>query len=73
MVDAAGCGPPGRCPQCDHPGVRVHSRYWRHIVDLPVGGRKIVVRLRACRFFCDQGQCRRRTFALLRTRILIHP
>ncbi|WP_267840917.1 hypothetical protein [Streptomyces antarcticus] len=27
MVDAAACAPAGTCPQCDHPGVRVHSRY----------------------------------------------
>ncbi|GGL18181.1 hypothetical protein GCM10010094_93970 [Streptomyces flaveus] len=22
VVDAAGCGPPGRCPQCEHPATR---------------------------------------------------
>ncbi|MFE2972371.1 ISL3 family transposase [Streptomyces sp. NPDC059340] len=62
IVDAAACAPAGRCPQCDRPGVRVHSRYWRHIAGLPIGGQKVVVRLRVRRFFCDQGQCRRRTF-----------
>ncbi|MPY38986.1 transposase family protein [Streptomyces phyllanthi] len=51
MIDAAACGPPGRCPQCDHLGVRVHSRYWRHIADLPLGGQKMAVRLRVRRFF----------------------
>ncbi|UQW99300.1 ISL3 family transposase [Streptomyces sp. RerS4] len=62
MVDAAGCGPPGGCPQCEHPAARVHSRYWRHIAGLPVGGHKMIVRLRVRRFFCDQSHCRRRTF-----------
>jgi transposase len=62
MVDAAGCGPPGRCPRCRHPATRVHSRYWRQISDLPVGGRGLIVRLHVRRFFCDQIQCPRRTF-----------
>ncbi|MGW2425745.1 transposase family protein [Streptomyces sp. NPDC001709] len=62
IVDAAACAPAGTCPQCDHPGVRVHSRYWRHIAGLPLARQKMVVRLRVRRFFCDQGRCRRRTF-----------
>lgn len=62
VVDAAGCGPPGRCPQCKHPATRVHSRYWRQISALPVGGRGLVVRLRVRRFFCNRNQCQHRTF-----------
>ncbi|MET9894421.1 transposase family protein [Streptomyces sp. NPDC006465] len=62
VVDAAGCGPPGRCPQCKHPAIRVHSRYWRQIPELPAGGRGLTVRLHVRRFFCDQSQCQRRTF-----------
>ncbi|MCE7052286.1 ISL3 family transposase [Streptomyces purpurascens] len=62
MIDAAGCGPPGTCPQCQHPAARIHSRYWRQVAGLPVGGHRMIVRLRVRRFFCDQGQCRRRTF-----------
>jgi transposase len=62
VVDAAGCGPPGRCPQCEHPATRVHSRYRRQISELPVGGRGLIVRLHVRRFFCDQSQCQRRTF-----------
>lgn len=62
IIDATGCGPPGACPQCQHPGVRVHSRYWRHIAGLPVVGARLIVRLRVRRFFCDQDGCRRRTF-----------
>ncbi|WP_373560416.1 transposase family protein [Streptomyces sp. Ag109_G2-15] len=46
IVDAAACAPAGTCPQCEHPGVRVHSRYWRHIAGLPLTGQKMVVRLR---------------------------
>ncbi|MFD9082815.1 transposase family protein [Streptomyces erythrochromogenes] len=62
MIDAAGCGPPGVCPVCQHPAARVHSRYWRHMVGLPVNGLRLLVRLRVRRFFCDQPRCPRRTF-----------
>ncbi|WP_079154524.1 ISL3 family transposase [Streptomyces subrutilus] len=62
MIDATGCGSPGACPQCQHPAARVHSRHWRHIAGLPVGGHRLIVRLRVRRFFCDQNRCRRRTF-----------
>ncbi|MFF1743808.1 transposase family protein [Streptomyces mirabilis] len=62
MVDAAACGPPCRCPQCERPATRVHSRYGRQVYALPVGGRGLTVRLRVCRFFCDHSQCHRRTF-----------
>ncbi|WP_412566118.1 transposase [Streptomyces nojiriensis] len=62
LVDAACCGPPGPCPLCQHPAARVHSRYWRYIAGLPAGGRQVIVRLRVRRFFCDQSQCRRRTY-----------
>ncbi|WP_404962391.1 ISL3 family transposase [Streptomyces sp. 147326] len=62
MIDAAGCGSPGACPQCRHPAARVHSRYWRHIAGLPVGVHRLIVRLRVRRFFCNQNWCRRRTF-----------
>ncbi|MFE6834791.1 transposase family protein [Streptomyces sp. NPDC057705] len=62
MVDAACCGPPRPCPQCQHSAARVHSRYWRQVAGLPAGGRQVIVRLRVRRFFCDQMQCRRRTY-----------
>lgn len=62
MIDAAGCGPPGPCPQCQHSAARVHSRYLSHIAGLPVGGHRMIVRLRLRRFFCDQSQCRHRTY-----------
>ncbi|MER5217894.1 ISL3 family transposase [Streptomyces sp. NPDC002838] len=62
VVDAAACGLPVNCPQCQRPAARVHSRYWRHVAGLPVGRRGLVVRLHVRRFFCDQIQCQRRTF-----------
>ena len=37
---------------------RVHSRYRRHVADLPVSGRPIAVWLTVRRFFCDHVDCR---------------
>lgn len=62
-VDAqlAASGQP--CPCCGDDSARVHSRYVRHIRDLPVLDRPLRVRLRVRRFFCDNDGCPRRTFA----------
>lgn len=51
------------CPCCGEDAVRVHSRYVRHIRDLPVLDRPLRVRLQVRRFFCDNDSCPRRTFA----------
>ncbi|MET9448543.1 transposase family protein [Streptomyces cinerochromogenes] len=61
MVDAAGCGPPGLCPDCAQPVTRVRSRYWSHVTDLPVAGQRMVIRLQVRRFLCERAGCRRRT------------
>ncbi|MFB7504823.1 ISL3 family transposase [Streptomyces broussonetiae] len=63
VVDAAGCGPPGLCPDCGRRATRVHSRYWRSLTDMSVAGMETVVRLRVRRFFCDHSGCLRKTFA----------
>jgi transposase len=41
----------------------VHSRYQRRLADAAIGGRRVVLRLRVRRFFCDDHGCRARTFA----------
>jgi transposase len=51
------------CPLCGAAAFRVHSRYLRRLVDLPVGGRRTELVLRARRFFCDASGCPRRIFA----------
>jgi transposase len=51
------------CPLCGAAAFRVHSRYLRRLVDLPVGGRRAELVLRARRFFCDASGCPRRIFA----------
>ena len=53
----------GRCPDCGTWSARVHSRYTRKLNDLPIGGRRVQLVVRARRFFCEASSCRRRTFA----------
>jgi transposase len=53
----------GRCPDCATWSDRVHSRYIRKLNDLPIGGRRVQLVVRARRFFCDTASCRRSTFA----------
>jgi transposase len=51
------------CPQCQHPSIRIHSRYMRHVADLPWQGVAVCLRLRTRRFFCDNPACHRVIFA----------
>lgn len=52
-----------RCPLCATASSRIHSRYVRHVADLPSAGRKVRLRLLTRRFTCDVPHCRRRIFA----------
>ncbi len=51
------------CPGCGGESDRVHSRYERGLADAAVAGRRVEIRLRVRRFFCDGQECGRRTFA----------
>ena len=51
------------CPRCGRGAARVHSRYQRRLADAAIGGRRVVLRLGVCRFFCDHPDCQVRTFA----------
>ncbi|MEV6686896.1 ISL3 family transposase [Streptomyces sp. NPDC051130] len=51
------------CPSCGVTARRVHSTYIRRLADRPLGGRRVLLRLRIRRFFCDDGLCSRRTMA----------
>ena len=35
----------GQCPDCGSPSARVHSRYQRHLADLPLSGRVVRISL----------------------------
>jgi len=51
------------CPYCATVSGRVHSHYWRHPKDLPCFGYRVQLNLQIQRFFCDNIECRHRTFA----------
>jgi transposase len=50
------------CSRCGRASARVHSRYQRRLVDVPIAGRAVVLRLRVRRFFCHNPDCAARTF-----------
>lgn len=54
--------PTARCPLCDSPSSRVHSRYRRELADLPWRGRAARLLVKVRRFFCGTPTCRRRVF-----------
>ncbi|MFD0372860.1 ISL3 family transposase [Streptomyces sp. NPDC059071] len=62
VVVAVACGPAPRCPGCQARARRVHSSYERGLAERPLTGRKLQVRLRVRRFFCDRSSCHRKTF-----------
>lgn len=47
------------CPSCGVSASRIHSGYKRRLADRPIGGRRVVLRLRVRRFFCDNAACDR--------------
>ncbi|MFD9270557.1 ISL3 family transposase [Streptomyces goshikiensis] len=51
------------CPSCGMLAARVHSTYMRRLADRPLGGRRMLLRLKIRRFFCDNDLCSRRTMA----------
>src|SRR5579863_3062122 len=50
------------CPGCGTQSGRVHSRYRRHLADLPIAGRPVRVVVLARRFYCNTVLCGRRVF-----------
>jgi transposase len=61
-IAARGARLGGHCPECGKASRAVHSRYQRHLADLPSLGRRVRVALRVRRFYCRNPGCRRRTF-----------
>ncbi|MFI0765657.1 ISL3 family transposase [Streptomyces sp. NPDC021218] len=62
VVEAGFTSRPGRCPDYRKPARRVHSSYQRTLDERPLGSRRVVVRLRVRRYFCDRSSCSRMTF-----------
>ena len=55
--------PEAECLLCAAVSRRIHSRYVRHVADLPSAGRKVHLRLLTRRFSYETPHCRRRIFA----------
>jgi transposase len=51
------------CPDCHVSSARVHSRYYRRIADVPWAGLRVEIQWFVRRFFCDNPECSRRTYA----------
>ena len=51
------------CPQCGELSRRQHSRYERHLLDLPWRGKIVRMRVHSRRWFCDTPTCPRKIFA----------
>jgi len=61
---SARCTAPGSaCPACGARSARVHSRYLRRLADAPAGAQSTAIDLLVRRFFCDNPDCPKRTFA----------
>lgn len=63
IIKAYGMQDRACCPDCQQPSERTNSHYRRRPADLPCGGYDIQLDLTVPRFFCDNEQCQRRTFA----------
>jgi transposase len=62
-IEAATTSTHAACPGCGTRSARVHSRYERRLADTGIGGREVLLRLTVYRFFCDQAECAKETFA----------
>jgi transposase len=52
-----------RCPKCNEPSERIHSRYVRKLADLPWQGQEVHIQVQVRRFFCLGAECPRQIFA----------
>jgi transposase len=63
IIEATSANEMAGCPDCQQLSRRVHSRYQRHVTDLPLAGWQVKMELQVRRYFCDNQRCTRRTFA----------
>lgn len=52
-----------KCPFCGQSATKVHSRYQREIRDIPMQGRQTILLLEIRKMFCENAECRHKTFA----------
>ncbi|CAB61793.1 MULTISPECIES: ISL3-like element IS466 family transposase [Streptomyces] len=58
VVRARTPGSTAVCPACGALSERVHGYHWRTVADLPIDGRRVVVRVRVRRLVCPTRGCR---------------
>lgn len=63
MIAAHGTQKVANCPECGRQSKRRNGHYCRHPADLPCAGYAVRFQLTVPRFFCDNRECQRRTFA----------
>lgn len=63
LIMVRAVGKASSCPGCGRTSERIHSRYHRHLADLPMAGKPVRLVVRARRFHCDTVLCGRRIFA----------
>ena len=51
------------CPYCGEIAKKAHSRYERRFRDLPIQGKKVEIVLDNLKYFCNNPECGRKTFA----------
>jgi transposase len=62
QLEVTATAPQARCPCCAVPSSSVHSRYHRHLTDLPWGMRLVRIQLTVRKFVCRNTTCTRRIF-----------
>lgn len=55
--------PSACCPGCGAFSDAVHCQYQRMVQDIPIAGRRVVLRLRVRKFVCRVPTCPRKIFA----------
>jgi transposase len=51
------------CPKCGKETDKVHSKYIREFKDLPISGKKVVIRLENKIYFCTNKECEIKRFS----------
>lgn len=52
-----------KCPYCGQNSTKVHSTYDRTFQDLPIFGKKAIIKICNKKFFCSNPNCSKKTFA----------
>ena len=62
LLQLTATAPTASCPGCTVPSSSVHSRYGRHVTDLPCGALAVRIHVIVQTFICRNARCARRIF-----------